>query len=373
MMKLFVTNPEESEKMVLEVDSRTGEPMLLGKIPMMVMSEFCNLHGLSASQLNTLREDPREFGGYFIVKGKEYCIISQENKAENFIYRNIDRTGEASVWIQSRRSQYQYPYYTTVKYSKGQVYVTISISKSKGQGIPMRTMYNALGVTTDREIYDLIAGQDIESSILESFQGISLTQEEAILQIASEKSLKMEQSDIIKYTYYEIVEKSLFPHLGGAENLRKKITLLSYMVRSVVNLHLGLEEPIEKDNYGNKRVLTSGYLYGQLFRHFFAILMKEFNIGIKKELESFNLQKDYSGLVARWFHNSKKLELISKHLNTGEWPAGSTKGYKKKEGVSQQLERKSTMDPIMTLQKVVAPITDSGVSNIGIRKLDNSQ
>ena len=179
--------------------------------------------------------------------------------------------------------------------------------------------------------------------------------------------------DLVKFISHELLEKTLFPHIGGAEHLRKKIILLSYMVRSTINLSLGLEQKIEKDNYGNKRVLTSGYLYGQLFRHFFAIQMTEFDIGIKRELTSFHIDKDYTNLAHRWFNNSKKMDLISKHLNTGEWPAGSVKGYKKKEGVSQQMERKGTMDPIMILNKVVAPITDTGTSNIGIRKLDHSQ
>ena len=57
-------------------------------IPIMVHSKMCILNGLDSGQLKTLGECPYDQGGYFIVKGKEKIIISQEDKVDNILYIN---------------------------------------------------------------------------------------------------------------------------------------------------------------------------------------------------------------------------------------------------------------------------------------------
>ena len=46
----------------------------LGSIPVMVGSQFCNLHDLPEETLIKKREDCFEFGGYFIINGNERIV-----------------------------------------------------------------------------------------------------------------------------------------------------------------------------------------------------------------------------------------------------------------------------------------------------------
>ncbi len=57
-------------------DNDYGESVkiLLGNIPIMVGSKFCNLRGMSSEELVKMKEDPHDSGGYFIINGIEKLI-----------------------------------------------------------------------------------------------------------------------------------------------------------------------------------------------------------------------------------------------------------------------------------------------------------
>ena len=60
----------------------------IGLMPIMVKSKLCILNGLDDSRLNELGECPYDKGGYFIIKGKEKIVLSQEKKINNILYTN---------------------------------------------------------------------------------------------------------------------------------------------------------------------------------------------------------------------------------------------------------------------------------------------
>ena len=43
----------------------------IGDLPIMLKSEYCWLNGLNDDELAATKEDPKDFGGYFIVNGSE--------------------------------------------------------------------------------------------------------------------------------------------------------------------------------------------------------------------------------------------------------------------------------------------------------------
>ena len=59
--------------------------IFLGRFPIMLMSDYCILKGLSPSVRFEMGECRNDYGGYFIVDGKEKCIVSQEKFAPNLI------------------------------------------------------------------------------------------------------------------------------------------------------------------------------------------------------------------------------------------------------------------------------------------------
>ena len=52
----------------------------------MLKSDLCILHGLSPDVAFEMGECRNDYGGYFIIDGKEKCVISQEKFADNMIY-----------------------------------------------------------------------------------------------------------------------------------------------------------------------------------------------------------------------------------------------------------------------------------------------
>lgn len=62
------------------------EDFIVGLIPTMIQSELCNLKGLSAQELAAVGEDPDDIRGYFVVDGKEYCVLLQEQLVLNRIF-----------------------------------------------------------------------------------------------------------------------------------------------------------------------------------------------------------------------------------------------------------------------------------------------
>ena len=56
----------------------TIEKVLLGRFPIMLMSKLCILDGLEPNVRFNMGECRNDYGGYFIIDGKEKVIISQE-------------------------------------------------------------------------------------------------------------------------------------------------------------------------------------------------------------------------------------------------------------------------------------------------------
>ena len=51
--------------------------VFIGKIPIMLRSEYCSLHDHTDKELTELGECPYDEGGYFIVNGSEKVLIAQ--------------------------------------------------------------------------------------------------------------------------------------------------------------------------------------------------------------------------------------------------------------------------------------------------------
>ena len=64
----------------------------------MIHSKLCLLHKLDPIKLSDFGECPYDHGGYFIIKGKEKVILSQEKKVNNILY--INKSPEDNIILQ---------------------------------------------------------------------------------------------------------------------------------------------------------------------------------------------------------------------------------------------------------------------------------
>lgn len=67
------------------------DDVVLTKMPLMLHSPFCVLRDQPRKALREMGECPYERGGYFVVRGKEKVIISQESYCRNIIQTRISR------------------------------------------------------------------------------------------------------------------------------------------------------------------------------------------------------------------------------------------------------------------------------------------
>jgi len=55
--------------------ARGVDTIKLAEIPIMVKSKFCSLHGLTEEEQTLMGEDTSDYGGYFIIGGKERVSV----------------------------------------------------------------------------------------------------------------------------------------------------------------------------------------------------------------------------------------------------------------------------------------------------------
>jgi DNA-directed RNA polymerase beta subunit len=99
-------NMTYSGRLVLEViavlDGIEKPPInvAVGDFPIMVKSDFCWLSGLSDKELADMKEDPKDFGGYFIINGRERAVIILEDLAPNTIITSVDQiAGKENITV----------------------------------------------------------------------------------------------------------------------------------------------------------------------------------------------------------------------------------------------------------------------------------
>src|SRR3989338_1184907 len=66
----------------------------IGELPIMVKSNRCWLSGKSEDELLEMGEDPKDFGGYFIINGSEKALMTQEVLASDrvLVSEQADKT-----------------------------------------------------------------------------------------------------------------------------------------------------------------------------------------------------------------------------------------------------------------------------------------
>ena len=158
--------------------TKTLEKIYLGRFPIMVHSNLCILRGLTPEARFNLGECRNDYGGYFIIDGKEKCILSQEKFADNMLYVRKNKEGELysySCEVRSVSEDSSKPTrYSSVKmvapdatYTNCQLVVDIPNIKKP---VPLFILMRALGVISDKKIIEYcILDLDNNSNMIDLF------------------------------------------------------------------------------------------------------------------------------------------------------------------------------------------------------------
>lgn len=357
----------------VELDTpENGNWIHVGNLPMMVMSKGCNLNrdvlestlerSLSdeeySQELVKQKEDPREPGGYFIIGGTERALITLEDLAPNRIMVEYNEKYGAAVEIAKVFSQKDgYRALTLVERKKdGMVVVSVPVASGP---IPIVALMKALGMESDKEIYDTIVSDAEMANIVYANIEASMDKkasppngyhstEDAILFL--ERNFAAGQAKEYRTKKVEsILDRSLLPHLGDtADDRMKKAIFLGRIARAVLELSLNKRKEDDKDHYANKRLKLSGDLLEDLFRTSFSSLMKD----LKYQLERNWGRKRSEINIASSIRPDLLTHKLLHALATGNWVGGRA-------GVSQLLDRTSNMSAMSHLRRVTSSLTRS--------------
>lgn len=371
------------------------EKIQLVKIPTMLHSEFCYLRNKSDSELSTLGESPYERGGYFIVKGLEKLILSQEDHATNIIYTRIESgSGNLIATIDSKYGSSATEKFSLVYEKKSKtIFATIPFLKGS---IPIIILFRALGLETERDILESICGSDLSSNIAKllgdemilSINEVNqiYTQEMALkcLSILTKVQADRNNTNPMKWkgNLLYILNNRLLPHVGTniddyIVSLKNKSVFLGYMTRHLLTTQLGLREITDRDSLIYKRVRLPGEIMNDMFRDFYEEYLK----GVKNKTDKL-IELDKKAIISAETILSDISESINnildnsdfqRSINTsfmGRW--GKNPSSSRNEGVLQGYLRHSFMEGMSHLRRVHLHLPD-GPNTMEQRRLHNSQ
>jgi DNA-directed RNA polymerase II subunit RPB2 len=388
----------------------------LGRFPIMLQSDLCILNTLTKDVRFNMGECRNDYGGYFIIDGKEKVIISQEKFADNLLYiraNKDDNIYSHSAEIRSVSEDTSKPIRTTsVKIvapspslSNNQIVVSVPNVKKP---VPLFILMRALGVISDKDIIQTCLltnlDDDIENNknqyidlfIPSIHDANKIFNQQNAIEFIAELTKRGTVSGVI-----EILSDYFLPHIGEL-NFLEKSYFVGYMVNRLLKVYLKEEKPTDRDNFRFKRVELSGSLIYDLFREYYLIQKKDitrkideeyyYHKGEYKEDETLsrkekkqikgkdadnkkeaNKYKDnFIGLIEANFKTFFKDRIVENGFRKafkGNW---GSEAHTKRIGAVQDLNRLSWNTFISHLRKINLPL-DSSAKVVGPRLLNSSQ
>jgi DNA-directed RNA polymerase beta subunit len=405
--------------------TRSFSDVLIGKIPLMLRSRLCYLTGLPNYEIG---ECKFELGGYFIIDGAEKVLLTQELLGDNMFYAG-SRKRKAPKGTKARLVQSDEPItFEDVKEDADVVYEevtetyvgiktfsedgvrgpyshfltipseTLNPEASNGnygrdnrlammnvrgfsQPIPLLSLFRALGVTSDRDLYDTVlagvpdkdrtAYDEIFYQLVLSHDKFLAKLDQTDLSILSEFTRSKSRFELV-----QALHESLFSHVEGSTDdtgalFRRKAYMLGQMLKMALDVEIGRRAPSDRDSFQFKRFKTSGVLVFDEFRRIYRENGKEMLLRLDRT-NTFNpttyREKNLANLIepetiGRYWRGWTMLSELSKSFK-GAWGG--------RMGISQELMRVSYLSAIHHLRKTDLQI-DKSTSTAPPRRLYASQ
>lgn len=326
----------------IEKEDAAGEAFV-GEMPVMVKSDLCYTHNMTAEQLIGEGEDPDDPGGYFIIKGTERVLVGVEDLAPNRIITTKESDGDVVSKVFSTTVNFRAR--CSVTRDEYGIYKVLFPTVSKGMDLVL--ILAALGLKV-KEIPEEVDNKEVENDLLLNIDlsaAKEFTTNDAIMELGriaapnQTKEYQKKRAEIQLDTY-------ILPHLGAAADVRKEKGL--YLLRMAERSSLvayRYAKGDDKDHYANKRIKLAGDLMEELFNNAFKFFIKD----IKYHIERTTARG--RKLSVRTNINPDTLtEKMLYSMGTGSWPAGQT-------GISQVLDRMNLTSTLAHLRRVKSPLS----------------
>ena len=374
---IYYENGEKKES------TKTLEQIYLGRFPIMIQSKMCILKSLAKEVRFNMGECRNDYGGYFIIDGKEKTLVCQEKFADNMLYIRAYKADEKyshSAEIRSVSEDASKPIRTTAikiitpspSFTNNQIVVFIPNVRKP---IPLFILMRALGITSDKNIIefcllDLDKNESYIDLFIPSIHDASkiFNQETALRFIASFTKRRTITGTL------DILMNYFLPHIGE-QNFIEKAYFVGYMVNKLLRVFTKEDKPTDRDNFRFKRIELSGSLIYDLFREYYLIQKRD--IALKIDKEHYYHKGNYSdakfpNLIENnilLYFKERIVESGFKKAFKGNWGA---EAHTKRVGAIQDLNRLSWNTFISQLRKFNLPL-DASAKVVGPRLLHSSQ
>ncbi|HRZ85415.1 MAG TPA: DNA-directed RNA polymerase subunit B [Candidatus Paceibacterota bacterium] len=313
----------------------------IGRIPVMVKSNVCNLSGMSKEELEESYMDPLDLGGYFIVNGNERIMIMTEDLAANQPFVENNSKDRLMLRLFSSRGAYRIP--ITITESTDGI---LEVSFSRFKNIPAILLLKSLGLTKEADIAKHI-GKETDSVIVNLYEFAKVaSNEDAMMMIAEKTNVQGTKKEILDRIKQRI-DSYLLPHVGTKkENRVDKAVTICKLIKQFLIFKENRELKIDKDHYANKRVRLSGDLLSDLFRVNLNIFVRDIKYSLQKTIKR---KKFYSlKTIAKSTLFSHR---VKSAIATGSWTG-------EKKGITQNMDKTNYLSILSQLQKVSSTLSE---------------
>jgi DNA-directed RNA polymerase subunit B len=323
----------------VEQDARRA---YIGDIPVMLKSKLCWLDGKSPEELIEMGEDPKDFGGYFIVNGSEKALMTQEVLASDRVLISESEKGVAAEVISTRGA---FKGRTRVTRSpEGIIYVSFPTSPRK---LMIVTLFKALGLKTKSDVFGAFPEEvEVINDLLLNWEECEIKDEEEALDKIGKYVAPGQVIDYRLRRAREVIDGFLLPHIGQEEPARlTKAYYLAMMATKAIERSYGLRGEDDKDHYANKRLELSGKLMEHLFRYSFKYFVKDLRFQIDRTVTR-RRKLNISTIV----RPGAMTERVRFAMSTGNWIGRST-------GVAKFMDRVNYLSPLTDIRKIKSQLS----------------
>ncbi|KAL6221924.1 hypothetical protein ACLB2K_005316 [Fragaria x ananassa] len=333
----FKTGTEQLlDKKTLSTNSRD---IIFGRIPVMVKSNLCWMKGVEKGDCEF------DQGGYFIIKGAEKTFIAQEQSCLKrlLITNSQGLTVAYRSEVKRHRLIIRLSGISKLENVEG-VEKVLSVYFMSTE-IPVWIWFFALGVSSDKEVIDLI-DYGIEDASISNILFASIRDaDERKDDFRRGKNALRYVEDAIKSTTFppgesieDCISMYLFPNMRG---LKQKARFLGYMVKCLLQTSIGLRKCDNRDDFRNKRLELAGELLERELKAHVSHARRKMAKALQRDLCSDRVVRP----AEHYLDASIVTNGVSRAFSTGAW----CHPFKRMERISGVVANIGRANPLQTM------------------------
>jgi DNA-directed RNA polymerase beta subunit len=313
----------------------------IGELPIMLKSSMCWLEGKTPEELIEMGEDPKDFGGYFIINGSEKALMTQEVLASDRVLVSEMQDRVISEVISTKGA-----FKGRVRIMRGNDGMLNVTFPSSPRKLKLFVLLKALGLSGIKDIMAAFPEErEIQNDVLINLENLLIKSEKEALDKIGKFVAPGQVEEYRLRRAQEVIDAFLLPHIGQTDKDRlAKAHYLVMMASKAIERAYNLREEDDKDHYSNKRLELSGKLMEHLFRYSFKYFIKDLKFQIDRTVT--RRRKLSISTVVR---PGAVTERIRFAMSTGNWIGRAT-------GVSKFMDRVNFLSPLTDLRKVKSPL-----------------